>query len=236
LVAAACSSTSIPGGNGGIPGGNGGNGGNGGSGGSSLASGLASNLDKLDSYQFSWQLTSNSSTASAADTGTFGTSGIVVNKPTPAYKINDLGMLQILVIGDKGWTSFDNGSTWTVSTDYTSTSDTLKSLLPTSLYGSDFDTKATQFSVKGDESKNGVDCIHYQGNTNLGAAGAILGVNANFKADLWVAKNGNYPVSGFYGWSGSAGSESGSWGYSFDVTHVNDASANVITAPANVTP
>jgi outer membrane lipoprotein-sorting protein len=234
LVAAACSSSSIPGGNGGIPGGNGGIAGS--SGGSSLASGLASNLDKLDSYQFSWQLTSNSSTASSADTGTFGTSGIVVNKPTPAYKINDLGMLQILVIGDKGWTSFDNGSTWTVSTDYTSSSDSLKSLLPTSLYGSDFDTNATQFSVKGDENKNGVDCIHYQGNTNLGAAGAILGVNANLKADLWVAKNGNYPVSGFYGYSASSGGQSGSWGYSFDVTHVNDASANVVTAPANVTP
>jgi outer membrane lipoprotein-sorting protein len=235
LVAAACSSSSIPGGNGGN-GVAGGNGGNGGSGGSSLASGLASNLDKLDSYQFSWQLTSNSSTASAADTGTFGTSGIVVNKPTPAYKINDLGMLQILVIGDQGWTSFDNGSTWTVSTDYTSTSDSLKSLLPTSLYGSDFDTNATQFSVKGDETKNGVDCIHYQGNTDLGAGGAILGVNANFKSDLWVAKNGNYPVSGFYGYSASSGGQSGSWGYSFDVTHVNDASANAITAPANVTP
>ena len=234
LVAAACSSSSIPGGNGGIPGGNGGIAGS--SGGSSLASGLASNLDKLDSYQFSWQLTSNSSTASSADTGSFGTSGIVVNKPTPAYKINDLGMLQILVIGDKGWTSFDNGSTWTVSTDYTSSSDSLKSMLPSSLYGSDFDTNATQFSVKGDENKNGVDCIHYQGNTNFGAAGAALGVNATFKADLWVAKNGNYPVSGFYGWSGSSGAESGSWGYSFDVTHVNDASANAITAPANVTP
>jgi len=86
LVAAACSSNSIPGGNGGLPAGNGGNGGNGGN---ALASGLASNLDKLDSYQFSWQLTSNSSTASSADTGSFGTSGIVVNKPTPAYKIND---------------------------------------------------------------------------------------------------------------------------------------------------
>ena len=232
LVAAACSSNSIPGGNGGLPAGNGGNGGNGGN---ALASGLASNLDKLDSYQFSWQLTSNSSTASSADTGSFGTSGIVVNKPTPAYKINDLGMLQIVVVGNQGWTSFDNGSTWMVSTDYTSSSDSLKSLLPTSLYGSDFDTNSTQFSVKGDENKNGVDCIHYQGNSDLGAAGAILGVNATFKADLWVAKNGNYPVSGFYGWSGSSGGESGSWGYSFDVTHVNDASANAVTAPTNVT-
>ena len=79
----------------------------------------------------------------------------------------------------------------------------------------------------------GIDCVHYTGNTNLGAAGAIAGVNATFKADLWVSKDGNYPVSGFYGWSASSGGQAGTWGYSFNVTNVND-SANKVTAPTNV--
>ena len=233
LVVAACgNSNNNPLGN--NPLGNGGNGNNGG-GGQSLTSGLAANLDKLDSYQFSWQFTATSSAATAADTGSMTTSGTVVNKPAKAYKINNLGMQQVIAIGAQGWSSFDGGSTWMVDPSYSTTNDSLKSMLPTSLYGSNFDTNATSFTVKGNESKNGVDCVHYQGNSNLGALGAIAGVNATFRSDLWVAKNGNYPVSGFYGWGGSTKGETESWGYSFDITHVNDAAANVVAPPANVT-
>jgi hypothetical protein len=213
---------------------NGSNGGNGaGSTGGTLTSGLAANLGTLDSYQFSWQFSASSSSATAADSGSFGTSGTVVNTPTKSYKINDAGMLQIIVIGNQGWTSYDNGSTWTVDTTYSADSSSLAALLPTALYGSDFDTNAGNFTVAGEETKNGVDCIHYKGNSSLGALGAAAGVAATFQSDLWVAKGGNYPVSGFYGWSASSGGQSGTWGYSFDVTHVNDAAANVITAPAN---
>jgi len=230
LAAAACSSSSGLGGNNG----NNGSGGNGAGGtGGSLTSGLSSNLDKLDSYQFSWQFSSSSSTATSADTGVFETSGTVINKPVKSYQINDLGMFQVIVIGSDGWTSYDNGSTWTADTTYSSDSSALTALLPDSLYGSDFDTNAAEFSVAGNENKNGIDCIHYTGNSNLGAIGAIAGINATFKADLWVAKDGNYPVSGFYGWSGSAGGEAGTWGYSFDVKNVNSAS-NKVTAPTNV--
>ena len=234
LVVAACgSSNNNPLGN--NPLGTGGNGNNGGGGGQSLSSGLAANLDKLDIYQFSWQFTTTSSAATAASTGALMTSGTVVNKPAKAYKISSLGMLQIIAIGDQGWSSFDGGNTWMVDASYSTSNDSLKSMLPTSLYGTNFDTNATSFTVKGNESKNGVDCVHYQGSTNLGAMGAIAGVNATFRSDLWVAKSGNYPVSGFYGWSGSAKGETGSWGYSFDITHANDAAANVVAQPANVT-
>jgi hypothetical protein len=144
-------------------------------------------------------------------------------------------MMQVIVIGAQGWTSLDNGDTWMASTDYTSGSSSLSSLLPDSMYGSDFDTNVTSFSVAGEETKNGVDCIHYAGNSDLGAGGALVGVAATFKADLWVAKSGNYPVSGFYGWTVASGGQSGTWGYSFDITHVNDATANAITPPTNVT-
>jgi hypothetical protein len=227
LVVAACGSSGSPGGS------NGGNNGGNNGGGAALSSGLASNLDNLDSYQFSWQYSASATGASAADTGTLGTSGTVVNKPTKAYKINEFGM-QIIVIGAQGWTSFDNGSTWMTTTDYSSAS-SIDSLLPTNLYGTDFDSNSADFTVAGNETKNGVDCVHYTGNSNLGAVGAVFGVGASFKADLWVAKSGNYPVSGFYGWSVTSNGQSGTWGYQFDVTHVNDAAANVVTAPTNVT-
>jgi hypothetical protein len=229
LVAAACSSSTSPLGN--VPGG-GGNNGAGGTG--SLTSGLASNLNTLTSYKFSWQLTTSSSGASAADTGSFGINGTVVNKPVKSYLINDLGMLQILVVGTQGWTSLDNGNSWMVSTDYADGTSSLDSLLPTDMYGSDFDTNAGQFKAVGSGNKNGVDCIHYQGNQNLGVGGALLGVSGNFTSDLWVAKSGNYPVSGFYGYTASAGGQSGTWGYSFDVTDINGAD-NVISPPTNVT-
>ena len=226
LAAAAC------GGSGGPLGGNGGNAGNGG--GQGLTVGLSSNLDSLDSYQFSWTTTVAGATATSADSGSYGVSGTVVNKPTKSYRINDLGALEIIVIGDQGWTSSDNGTTWMTSTDYGSGSSGLSDLLPTSLYGTDFDSYAGDMVVKGDETKNGVNCIHYQSSSNTGAAGALMGVNVNLTADLWVAKDGNYPVSGSYGISGSAGGDLGGLGYSFNITHVNDASANTIAAPTNV--
>jgi hypothetical protein len=230
LMAAACSSSSNN------PLGNNPLGNNGGNGtGQSLSAGLAANLDKLDSYQFSWQFSANSSTASAVNTSSLMTSGTVVNKPAQAYKINDLGLIQIIAIGANGWTSMDTGNTWTVDNTYSTAGSSLKSLLPVSMYSSDFDTNATQFTNKGNESKNGVDCVHYQGNSSLGAAGGLAGVSATFKSDLWVAKNGNYPVSGFYGWTEASGAAAGTWGYSFDITHVNDAANNVVAAPTNIT-
>ena len=77
-------------------------------------------------------------------------------------------------------------------------------------------------------------CTHFKGNSSLSALYAgIAGVSANFQADLWVAKDGNYPVSGVYGFTASAGGQAGSFGYSFDITNVNDAS-NQVTAPTNV--
>jgi hypothetical protein len=40
-------------------------------------------------------------------------------------------------------------------------------------------------------------------------------------------------MSGIYGFFATSGGEGGSFGYSFDVTHINDAS-NVVTPPTNV--
>jgi hypothetical protein len=234
LVVAACgSSSSTSNSNPLIPGGNGaGNNGNNGGGSSSLTSGLESNLDKLDSYQFSESIFSSSTglAASPGDSGSFLITGTVINKGTKSISLNYPGMMQYIVVGTEAWNSFD-GSTW-YAADPTSASFT--DLLPGHLYGNWFDTNSTGFKVQGDETKNGIPCVHFKGDSSLSALySSIAGVSANFQADLWVAKDGNYPVSGIYGFSGSSGGQGGSFGYSFDVTHVNDAT-NQVTAPTNV--
>jgi hypothetical protein len=230
LIVAACGSSAatLNLSNLGLPGAStGANGGNGG--GSSLTSGLSANLDKLTSYKFTESIAGASSTETAADTGSFLISGTVINQPTKAMLINDLG-IQFIVIGAQGWTSLD-GTTW-MTTDPTSSS--LTDLLPGNDYAQWFDTYSTGFTVAGDETKNGVQCVHYKGNNSLGGIlSGVSGVSANFQADLWVAKDGNYPVSGVFGYTASAGGQSGSFGYSFDVTNVNDPS-NSVTAPTNV--
>jgi hypothetical protein len=58
-------------------------------------------------------------------------------------------------------------------------------------------------------------------------------VSTSFQADLWVAKDGNYPVSGIYGFAASSPGQGASFGYSFDITNINDAS-NIVTAPTDV--
>lgn len=226
LVAAACSSSSgsvppaLPGGTSAA----------GASGGASLTSGLSSNLASLDSYKFTWTLSGSSAGtgASPGDSGALTVSGTIINEPSPAAQINDLGM-QFIVIGNQAWLSSD-GNSWT-TTDPTTFSVT--DLLPSNDYATWFDANSADFTAVGEETKNGIDCIHYTGNSSLGALYAAPGVSAKFQAALWVAKDGNYPVSGVYGFAAAAGGQSGAFYYTFDVNNVNDAS-NKVTPPTNV--
>ncbi len=232
LVVAACGSSNTTSNPFNVPAGNGA-GASSAAGGNSLTSGLSSNLDALTSYQFSESIGA-SGLGGAASPGETGMSllitGTVINKPTTAIMVNNFG-IQTIVIGTQEWTSMD-GNSWypSSSTDASSVTD----LLPGKDYATWFDSNSTGFTVAGDETKNGVPCVHYKGSDSLSSLYAgLAGVSANFQADLWVAKDGNYPVSGIYGFFASSGGQSGAFGYSFDVTHVND-SANSVTPPTNV--
>jgi hypothetical protein len=186
----------------------------------SLTPGLLAGLDKLDSYQFSWTLAAGSVP---------WVSGTVINKGTKSYRINDPSTVGFIVIGDKAWTSIDNGKTWATG-DVPSVD--LTNLMLDTGYATWFDKNAVSFKTAGKESKNGVQCVRYEGDSSLSGLYAGNG-GSEFTADLWIAKDGNYPVSGVFGYSGPVGSNSGSFGFSFDVTHVND-SANSVAAPTNV--
>jgi hypothetical protein len=214
-----------------LPGGGSGGAGGTGNTGNSLVSGLTSNLDQLTSYRFTWSVFGQSSgtQASPGESGSFASSGVVVNKPTKAMSVNSFG-IQYIQIGTQEWMSTDNGGTWTVAPSSTD----LSSMLPTQDYAQWFDTNATSFKAVGEESKNGVQCIHYKGDSSLSSLyQGIAGVSASFQTDVWVAKDGNYPVSGVYGITASSGGQGGRFGYSFDITNINDPS-NQVAAPTNV--
>jgi hypothetical protein len=226
LVVGACDSSSSSANPSGPGGGSGGDAGNG----ASLTPGLSSNLDKLDSYQF---VESNAGSfpavgATAGNSGAYLISGTVINRPVESIWIGETNA-RFIVIGNEAWTSVD-GNTW-LATDPQGT--ILTDLLPGHDYGTWFDAKSTYFKPVGDESKNGVPCIHYTADSSLGSLYSSATGGAKFGADVWIAKDGNYPVSGLYGFSAATGSEGGSWGFSFDVTHVNDA-ANNVARPTNI--
>jgi hypothetical protein len=197
----------------------------------SLTPGLLAGLGKLDSYQFSWTISAASSAGTPAASSVPWVSGTVINKGTRSYRIDDPSTVQFIVIGDKAWTSIDKGKTW--ATGDVPSADLTNLMLDTG-YATWFDKNAVSFKMAGEGSKNGVQCVRYKGDSSLGGLYAGTGgASSQLTADLWIAKDGNYPVSGNFGYSGSIGGKSGGFGYSFDVTHVND-SANSVAAPTNV--
>jgi hypothetical protein len=191
-------------------------------GGASLAPGLLAGLDQLDSYQFSWTL--------SASTVPW-VSGTIINKGLKSYRINDPTSVQFVVVGDRAWTSIDAGKTW-ATTDLSNVD--LTNLTLNTGYVTWFDQNAMSFKMAGEESKNGIQCVRYEGDSSLvGLYSSVDGGSSQLTAEVWIAKDGNYPVSGIFGYSGSQGSKSGAFGFSFDVTHVNEP-ANSVAAPTNV--
>jgi hypothetical protein len=221
-----------------------------------LAAGLSSNLEKLDSYRFTetnagqpaasialpaiqaatpapptpaLSAAGTSSVVPAAGGGSYAISGIVINKPMASIWLSETGA-QFIVIGAEAWVSAD-GNVWSTSDPSDSV---FTDLLPGHDYAYWFDAKASYFTVAGDELKNGIQCVHYRGDASLGALYSdIAGGSAALDAELWVAQDGNYPVSGIYRFSSPAAGQAGSWGFSFDLTHVNDP-ANNVARPSNV--
>jgi hypothetical protein len=201
------------------------------SGGGPLTVGLSANLDKLTSYRFteSNAEVAGGVSASPAGSGSYEIAGTVVNRPVKSIWIGET-QGQFILVGGQAWASGD-GITW-VASDPADT--ILTDLLPGHDYALWFDAKASYFRAVGEEPKNGVPCVHYKADPSLGSIYAdASGAPAAFKAELWVARSGDFPVSGVYSFAAAAGASGGSWGFSFDITHPGD-STNVVAAPTNV--
>ena len=200
-------------------------------GGGPLTVGLSSNLDKLASYRFTESNVGapGGGSPSPSGQGSYSVSGTVITQPTASIWIRQT-RAQYIVMGDLGWVSVD-GTTW-MATDPQEID--LTSILPGAVYATWFDARASYFNAVGEESKNNVLCTHYKGSSTLGSMYVgLAGAASSFQADVWIAKAGNYPVSGAFGYSTSAASQSGSWGFRFDITNVDDK-ANILAAPTNL--
>jgi hypothetical protein len=198
-----------------------------------LTVGLSAKLDKLTSYRFTESNAGGpgGSAASPAGVGSYDVAGTVVNSPVKSIWIAET-QGQFILIGSQAWVSAD-GATW-VSSDPSDSS--LTDLLPGHDYALWFDAKASYFHAVGNEPKNGVPCVHYVADPSLGNIYAEATVApASFRAELWVATSGNFPVSGVYSFDAPAGASGGSWGFTFDITHPGDTT-NAVAAPTNVVP
>jgi hypothetical protein len=194
-----------------------------------LNTGLASGLASLTSYRFSESNVPAPGAGPASSSASYALTGTVVNSPVIAIWIKEVGA-QFKVIGSDAWTSVD-GTNWAAAD---SGDLSLADLLPASEYVTWFDAKASYFAAVGEEVKNSIPCIHYQGSSALGSiyVGTSDGPSP-FRADIWIAKDGNYPVSGVFGYAAAATGSASSWGFAFDITDVNSA-ANSVAMPINV--
>jgi hypothetical protein len=199
--------------------------------GSSLVVGQFSNLNNVASYRFTQSNVGAPGPGgqSPSTDGSYLISGTVINRPSASAWIRQTGA-EYIVTGNLAWLSVD-GTTWMASDPKEID---LTVLLPGSAYATWFDARASYFDAVGEESKNNVPCIHYKGNSTLASMYmGMAGASAGFQADVWIAKAGNYPVSGAYGYSAAAVGTSASWGFKFDITNIDDG-ANIVAAPTNV--
>jgi hypothetical protein len=181
--------------------------------------GAAGNLSNIESYQFKIVMSG----------GTFGTMlgsapiiGTVTTNPKAA-QMNMMGM-DIVEVDGKTWVKF--GEQWIESTDE-NTSSLADSFSPDAMFGSTLSGAAADgYHPVGDEDKNGVATVHYTADTTvLSGYGDLFGVggSATWSADVWVAKDGGYPVS--MAITATGGDES--FEMTFDITNINDPSNKV---------
>ena len=90
--------------------------------------------------------------------------------------------------------------------------------------------------VAASESKDNIDTIHYKAtDAALAEFGSVAGVTAGaWSADVWIAKNGGYPVSISVIGTTSATDQTVVFERAFDLSDVN-VGTNTVTAPANIT-
>ncbi len=180
--------------------------------------GAAARLSSIGSYKFKMTLSG----------GSFGTllgaepiTGTVTTNPKAAR----MSMMGIEMIEANGKTWIKMGSDWTESTD-DSTSSLADSFAPEKMFGSTLSGSAAQgYKAAGEEQKNGVTAVHYTADASqLGEYGSLFGVEgATWSADVWVAKEGGYPVS----MSVQANGGSEKFQMSFDITDINNPSNKV---------
>ena len=168
--------------------------------GTSPLSGVMAKLDELDSYQFTENMV-------AGDPYT----GTVINQPSFAASVDIDGSVGTVVGDQAWWTNSYNNKASAIGVTYVTSS--LPNQAPS--FVAWMNDRSVSLITVGIETKNGVRCTHYRAD----------GVT---QMDVWVATDGDYPVSAdFASPSGTAGILDH---YGFDITHINDP-ANHVSPP-----
>jgi hypothetical protein len=181
------------------------------------------------SYFGSFLSLAGTADASAGAPVTFG--GTIIVKPAKAADITIGGMHMIEV---DGMDYIDLGTGSFIGSKATGSS-MADGFAPKNFFGMGVSSStADGYKAVGDETKNGVKATHFQADaSSLGAYGSLFKVDGGtWSSDVWVAKDGGYPVSLLI----LAKMADGSTGFelAFDVTDIN-SSSNVVTKPTNVT-
>ncbi len=191
-------------------------------------------LDGLDSYAFHVEITSSSTTDGVVSTDHQVLSGVVVNSPDKASSLeqsdldadgNATSVTGIIVIGAQAWLSEGDG-TWTEVPGAMAEGfvQSMAAYRPEQMFSLYFAGIGGDFGAVGSESKNGIDCTHYQGDEAVGALlGTIAGVQGQWSSDVWIANDGGFLVHSEAGAQGAAGTDSGSFQIIVDITDPNNA-------------
>jgi hypothetical protein len=193
--------------------------------------------------------------ADSADSAVYELKGTIVNKPAKAADVVVTGMVHVISVGgsdyvDKAvdgklmgeFTKNDLSQPSSGSSDEpgrsASPGSLADSLSPMYFYSTFDFTKG--FDKQESVTVSGVETDHYVANETGQAAldelGSVAGISdANWTGDLWIAKDGGYPVKMvIVGKTGPAGSQTVVFQRQLTITNVDD-SENKVTAPTNVT-
>ena len=213
-----------------------------------ILAGAADALASLTSYKFRMTQAGTDSVNQVADlTGNASSSndsvtfnGTVILKPDKAAEVTTTG-LHVISVGGFDYMDVGNVGSFAKIAAASPGASPSSGASPSPASISDPFTPAqvyskirvSGYSNVGSETKNGVSSDHYQaGASALAELGSVSGVRgATWSADIWIAKDGGYPVSIAI----IATAKDGTIPYetTFDLSNINDAS-NKVTAPENV--
>ncbi len=201
------------------------------------------NLADLTSYRFAVAMEGQGVTTEAGTSGgSVKMTGTVVLKPARAVRFDltasstdaaaSESQLSYVLIGDRAWVGADGMLTEVPAAGAEGMAGSFDAFLPEKLFSTNFTDFASGYKLVGDEEKNGVACHHFQADTAVLEQYATLhGVTGDWHADVWIAKDGGFPVSWAVRGSAAAGGASGTYSMSVDITNINDP-ANKVTAPS----
>ena len=200
----------------------------------------ASAFAKVDSYRFTMTLAGASysamlamlPTSSAVGNAPFTMGGTITIKPQQGADITMVG-LHIIEIG--GHDYMDVGGTGAFDQIAITGTKLAERFSPATMFSTAVDPSTVGgYDLVGTDTKNGVPVDHYQASSAaLATLGAISGIaGATWSADVWIARDGGYPVS--MAMIAVAADTSIAREVLFDISNVGDPT-NSVKVPANVT-